>query len=77
MLEVVVATPGEVIFEGKAKSLILPGEQGVFEVLSFHKPIISRLISGRLMVDDQAFLIRRGIAGINANQATIIVEEQT
>jgi len=75
MLEVVVATPGQVIFEGKAKSLVLPGEQGVFEVLSFHKPIISRLISGRLMVDDQAFLIRRGIVGINANQATIIVEE--
>ena len=75
MLEVVVATPGKVIFEGKAKSLVLPGEQGVFEVLSFHKPIISRLISGRLMVDDQAFLIRRGIVGINANQATIIVEE--
>ena len=75
MLEVVVATPERVIFEGRAKSVVLPGEKGVFEVLSFHKPIISRLISGRLVVDEKSFLIRRGIAGIRANRATIIVEE--
>jgi F-type H+-transporting ATPase subunit epsilon len=75
MMEVVVATSEKVIFEGQAKSVILPGEQGVFEALSFHKPIISRLISGRLMIDSQAFLIRRGIVGIRANRATIIVEE--
>ena len=75
MLDVVVATPERVLFEGEAKSLVLPGEQGIFEILSFHKPIISRLISGRILVDEQAFLIRRGIAGFDNNRAMIIVEE--
>jgi len=75
MLDVVVATPEKIIFEGQAKSVVLPGERGVFEILSFHKPLMSRLINGRLTVDEQSFLIRRGIACVNANRAMIIVEE--
>ena len=75
MLEVVVATPEKVIFEGKANSVVFPGEYGVFEVLSFHKPLLSRLISGKLIIDEQIFPIRRGVVGVNHNKATIIVEE--
>lgn len=75
MLEIIVVTPEKVLFEGKAKSVIFPGEQGVFEVLPFHKPLLSRLVSGRLIIDEQTFLIRRGIVGFNQNRATIIVEE--
>ena len=75
MLEVVVVTPEKVIFEGKAKSVVLPGEQGVFELLSYHKPFLSRLISGRMIINEQSFPIRRGIVGFNQNRATIIVEE--
>ena len=74
MLEVIVATPEKVIFEGRAKSLVLPGEQGVFEALSFHKPLLSRLVSGKLIIDGQSISIRRGIVGINHNRATIVVE---
>ena len=75
MLEVVVVTPKRVIFEGKAKSVIMPGEQGVFEALSFHKPLLSRLVSGNLIIDQKIFPVRRGVVGINNNRATIIVEE--
>jgi len=75
-LEVTVLSPQEVMFEGKAKSIILPGEEGVFEVLPFHKRILSRLISGRLFIDEQGFSIRRGIVKVNQNEVTIIVEER-
>ncbi|TBR17586.1 F0F1 ATP synthase subunit epsilon [bacterium] len=75
MLDVTVVTPEKVIFEGKAKSIILPGEQGVFELLPYHKPLLSRLVSGKLLIDKSAFSIRRGIVGINHNKATIIIEE--
>jgi len=75
VLDVTVVTPEKVVFEGKAKSIILPGEQGVFELLPFHKPLLSRLISGKLLIDKNAFSIRRGIVGINHNKATIIIEE--
>ena len=75
-LDVTVLSPIEVMFEGKAKSIILPGEQGVFEVLPFHKRILSRLISGRLFIDEQSFPIKRGIVKVNQNEVTIIVEER-
>ena len=75
MLEVVVSTAEKILFEGKAESIILPGEQGVLEILSFHKPLLSRLIGGRIVVDKESFLIRRGVLSFNRNRATIIVEE--
>jgi len=75
MLEVVVATSERIIFEGKAQSVVLPGEQGIFELLAFHKSLLSRLVSGRLLIDEQAFSIRRGVVGFDRNRATIIVEE--
>jgi F-type H+-transporting ATPase subunit epsilon len=75
MLEVIVATPGKVIFEGTARSVVLPGEQGVFELLSYHKPFLSRLISGKMIIDEQEFSIRRGVIGFNQNRATIVIEE--
>jgi F-type H+-transporting ATPase subunit epsilon len=69
-------SPEEILFEGQAKSIILPGEQGVFEVLPFHKPILSRLISGSLFIDGQTFSIKRGVAKVNQNKVTIIIENE-
>jgi len=74
-IDVLILSPTGVIFEGKAGSVTLPGEQGVFEVLPFHKAILSRLISGTLFVDEQSVSVRRGIVSVNQNKVTIIVEE--
>jgi F0F1-type ATP synthase epsilon subunit len=74
-LDITVLSPKEIVFEGKAKSVILPGENGVFEVLVFHKFILSRLISGKITVDEQSFPIRRGIVKARQNKVTIIMEE--
>ena len=74
-LDVIVLSPKEVIFEGKASSMVVPGEQGVFEILPFHKRIISRLISGTLFINGQGFSIRRGIVKVNKNRVIIILEE--
>jgi len=73
-LNVTVLTPKGVVFEGKAGSVILPGEQGVFNVLPFHKRLLSRLVSGTLFIDDQSLPIRRGIVKINQNKVTVIIE---
>jgi len=74
-LEVCILTPQKLIFEGKVKNLILPGEEGVFEVLPFHKEIISRLISGNLIIDKEVYPIKRGIIKVEKNKALVIVEE--
>jgi F0F1-type ATP synthase epsilon subunit len=74
LIDVSVLNPKEVVFEGKAKRVMMPGEQGVFEALPFHKRFLSRLVSGTLIIDEKSLHIRRGIAKIDQNKVTIIVE---
>ena len=74
MLDVFVLTPQEVIFEGKAKSLVAPGESGVFEILSYHKRLLTRLISGIMFIDEKSLRIRRGLLKVNKNKVTVIIE---
>ena len=74
MLDVVILSPEKVIFEGKAECVILPGEQGTFEVLSFHKNLLSRLLSGAVVVDGRTFSIRRGIVKVQNNTVTVVFE---
>lgn len=76
VLDVLVLSPIEILFEGKAKSIILPGEAGVFEVLPYHKRLLSRLISGILLIDERSFHIRRGIVKVDQNKVTIVVQEK-
>ena len=75
MQDVIVVTLDKVVFEGKANSIMLPGEQGVFEVLDYHKPLVSRLVKGNVIVDQNVFAIRRGMVGVQPNKTTIIMEE--
>jgi F-type H+-transporting ATPase subunit epsilon len=73
--KILVATPERIIFEGNAKSVILPGERGVFEVLPYHKRILSRLVRGMLNMDGSELKIKRGVAKVGLNEVTVIVEE--
>lgn len=75
LLDVTVLSPTQVLFEGKARNMIVPGEQGVFEVMPFHKRILSRLVSGTMRVEDRSFSMRRGIIKVNQNRVTVIMEE--
>ncbi|HTL69677.1 MAG TPA: hypothetical protein VL404_00140 [Candidatus Eisenbacteria bacterium] len=74
-LNVLIATAERVLYEGTAISVILPGEHGVFEILAHHKPILSRLLGGKIIVDGKAMPVRRGVAKASMNQVTVIVEE--
>ena len=74
LLDVCILNPREIIFEGKANRVILPGEQGIFEVLPFHKHILSRLVCGTLLIDAESIPIKRGIAKVELNKVTAIVE---
>lgn len=73
--DVLIATLDRVVYEGKAKSLILPGESGTFEVLPYHKKLLSRLKEGPVILDGSTFPIRRGVAKVGPTEVTIIVEE--
>ena len=76
MLELTIISPRRVIYKGGVHSVIVPGEQGVFELLSFHKNILSRLTAGCIVVDNKnIYNIRRGVVKLERNVATVIIEE--
>lgn len=73
-LDTLLLTSQNVIFKGKAKSIVLPGEAGEFEILPFHKRLLSRLIYGVIHIDEKKFAIKRGIVMVNQNRVVIVVE---
>ncbi|MBI3322568.1 MAG: hypothetical protein HYZ94_02690 [Candidatus Omnitrophica bacterium] len=74
MLDVTILTPQEILFQGKASRVILPGEMGTFEVGQFHRPIVSRLFPGLLIVDDKSVPVLRGVVKVEQDRVTSIVE---
>ena len=75
--QVRIATPERMIFEGKARSLMVPGERGTFSVMPYHKPILSRLVRGVMDLDGSELKIKRGVLKMGrSNDVTVIVEEE-
>ena len=74
-LDLLVLSSERLIYEGKAASVVLPGENGVFEVLPFHKRLLSRLLAGLVIIDKKAMRIKRGVVKVGLNRVTVIVEE--
>lgn len=77
MLDVVIVTPQQVLFNGQADQVIVPGAQGVFEILPFHRPIVSLLLPGLIVVDEQVIPISRGVIKVAFNAVTAIVEPES
>ena len=74
MLRVIVTSPERLLYEGPAHRVVFPGEQGVFEVLSMHRPVISRLVMGALEINDAIIPIQRGIVRVADDVVTAVVE---
>jgi F-type H+-transporting ATPase subunit epsilon len=74
VLDVSIVTPEQVLFSGKAQSVVLPGEMGFFEVQVNHKPLFSLLMPGRIVVDHRSIPIWRGIVRVALNRIAAIVE---
>lgn len=70
--------PQNVIYEAEAVSVFLPGADGEFEVLDFHKPIMSYLKEGTIVVDEfKEFPIRGGVVKMGGQKLIAIVEPET
>ena len=74
MLNVLVTSPEKVLYEGTAGRVVAPGEQGTFEVLPLHRPLVSRLLAGPLVVDNTTYPIERGVLSIADDNLTVVVE---
>ena len=76
MLNITILSTIKVIFKGQAESVILPGDTGVFEIMSYHKRIMSRLLKGEVNVDGKQFPIARGVVKVDKNNVMVVIEEE-
>lgn len=65
----------KVIFKGRADSVICPGDTGVFEIMPYHKRLMSRLLKGNIDVDGKHIPIERGVLKVDKNEVLAVVEE--
>lgn len=78
-MHVVIAKVDEVLFEGEAYSLTVPGASGEMTVLGHHEPLITTLRSGTITVRlfDEAKPRQLNIAGgvleVRVDGATVIL----
>ncbi len=78
-MHVVIAKVNEVLFEGEAESLTVPGSAGEMTVLSHHEPFITTLKHGRALVRlgnnniEREFNIEGGILEITPTAVTVVL----
>ena len=73
-----ILTPSELLFEGEAESVTLPGTVGSFSVLNNHAPIISSLESGKVVVrtheGSQDYPLNSGFVEVRDNIIIVCIE---
>lgn len=61
-----IASPGRVLYDGMASSVIAPGKLGYFGILAHHAPFVSTLGPGKLTLRDdrdRTTVIKSGSTG--------------
>ena len=75
-VNVTVLSPKQVIFEGTAKSVFLPGDRAEFEILECHAPIVSLLRKGSIAIDwDKRIPVKRGLVKFDRGECLVLIEE--
>jgi F-type H+-transporting ATPase subunit epsilon len=75
-IKVSILNQKRVVYEGEAETLLLPGDQGEFELMDHHAPIVSLLCRGLVVVDwHERVPIKNGMVKYDRNECVILVEE--
>jgi F-type H+-transporting ATPase subunit epsilon len=78
-MHVVIAKVDEVLYDGEAEALTVPGTAGEMTVLSHHEPLITTLKPGDIRVketknsDPQIFPVQGGVLEVRSDGATVIL----
>lgn len=76
MFKAIILTPNRVLYEGEVWSVFLPGATGEFEILDFHKPIVSLLKEGNIIINwEKEIPIKKGAVRVDDNELVAVVED--
>ncbi|KND50862.1 MAG: hypothetical protein AB202_00450 [Parcubacteria bacterium C7867-007] len=74
-----VARVGQNLFEGQAKSVTVPGAEGVLTILAEHEAFVSPLKPGTIRIEpaegEEITIVieENGIVEVSSNQATVLL----
>jgi len=72
-----VMTPDMLVYENEVESVFLTGDQGEYELMPYHYPILGILKHGNIIIDwKESIPIHSGIIRFFANDCIILVEPQ-
>ena len=75
-MKTTILTPARTIYDGEALSVFLPGTEGEFEIMNNHKPVISLLKEGQIILDwKKTVPLKRGIVKLFHNEVVALIEE--
>lgn len=79
-LTIDIVTPQKLFFSGEVSSITAPGQNGLFQVLNGHAPLLAALKDGKvkLSLPDksvQFFQIADGFFEVSNNKAILLTEE--
>jgi F-type H+-transporting ATPase subunit epsilon len=79
LLDIEIFSPEFRVFSGRAKTVTVPGVNGLFQVLYNHAPIVSLFETGMIIVEDENsekinFSTRGGVVEVLNNKVTILAD---
>jgi F-type H+-transporting ATPase subunit epsilon len=77
--QIEIVTPQKVYFSGEIVSVTVPGEQGQFQILRNHAPLLSSLTKGNVKIaladrSEQSFSVLDGFFEVSSNKAILLTE---
>ncbi|MBM71279.1 MAG: ATP synthase F1 subunit epsilon [Crocinitomicaceae bacterium] len=77
-MTVEILTPDVVLYEGDAKYVGLPGSDGSLGILNNHSALVTTLIEGEVVVqndnDKQVFAVKGGTVEVLNNHVTVLAQ---
>ncbi len=79
-LTIDIVTPQKLFFSGEVSSITAPGQDGLFQVLKGHAPLLAALKSGKVKISlpdksVQSFQIADGFFEVSNNKAILLTED--
>jgi len=79
-MNLLILTPEKELYNGPISSVKVPGENGQFEILKDHAPLVSALTKGEVRVltennDKQVFEISSGFVEVLKNEVSVLVQQ--
>lgn len=79
MYHLQVLTPEQIVIDEEVTSLIAPGKEGYFGVLTNHAPLITSLKAGILIITDKDnkksyYNVSIGFFEVSRNKATVLIK---